>query len=73
MLVRSGKCIIDSNIATDWMFANCELMVDHMENTKPKKANDDRDNKIDVAIAMLEALGCYLNSKHFNPEAWLIN
>lgn len=73
MLVRSGKCIIDSNIATDWMFANCELMVDHYENCKPKKANDERDNKIDVAIAMLEALGCYLMSKHFTPESWVIN
>lgn len=72
MLVLSGKCIIDSNIMTDWCFANCELMVDHMENYKPTKANGDPNNKIDPVIAMLEALGCYLNSSYFVPEAWIL-
>lgn len=72
MLVLSGKCIIDSNIMTDWCFANCELMVDHMENYKPTKANGDPNNKIDPVIALLEALGCYLNSSYFAPEAWIV-
>lgn len=72
MLVLSGKCIIDANIMTDWCFANCELMVDHMENYKPTKANGDPNNKIDPVIAMLEALGCYLNSSYFVPEAWIV-
>ena len=72
MLILSGKCIIDSNIMTDWCFANCELMIDHMENYKPTKANGEKNNKIDPVIAMLEALGCYLNSNYFSPEAWII-
>lgn len=73
MLVRSGKCVIDKNIVTDWCFSNCELCFDHMENCKPVKANGDKNNKIDCVIAVLESLGCYLNSKYFAPEAWIIN
>lgn len=73
MLVRSGKCVIDKNIVTDWCFSNCELCFDHMENCKPVKANGEKNNKIDCVIAVLESLGCYLNSKYFAPEAWIIN
>ena len=73
MLVRSGKCVIDKNIVTDWCFSNCELCFDHMENCKPVKANGDKNNKIDCVIAVLESLGCYLNSKYFAPEAWVLN
>ena len=72
ILIRSGKCVIDKNIVTDWCFSNCELMIDHMENVKPTKANGEKNNKIDCVIAMLEALGCYLNSKYFAPEAWTV-
>lgn len=73
MLVRSGKCIIDKNIVTDWCFSNCELSFDHLENCKPVKANGEKSNKIDCIIAMLESLGCYLNSRYFAPEAWILN
>ena len=72
MLILSEKCIIDSNPALDWMFANVELAFDHQDNCKPVKANGERNNKIDGVIAALEALGCYLNSSYFAPEAWLI-
>ena len=72
MLVRSKKCIIDSNPAVDWCFGNVELMWDHQENCKPTKANGDRNNKIDPVISMLESLGCYLASNRFQPEAWVI-
>ena len=73
MLVRSGKCVIDKNIVTDWCFSNCELCFDHMENCKPVKANGEKNNKIDCVIAILESLGCYLNSKYFAPEAWVLS
>lgn len=73
MLVRSGKCIIDTNPAVDWCFGNVELMIDHNENTKPTKANGDKNNKIDPVISMLEALGCYLNSRYYSPEAWILS
>lgn len=72
MLVRSKKCIIDSNPAVDWCFGNVELMWDHQENCKPTKANGDKNNKIDPVISMLEALGCYLASNRFQPEAWIL-
>jgi phage terminase large subunit-like protein len=72
MLVRSGKCIIDINPAVEWCIANVEIMIDHNENQKPTKANGEKNNKIDPVISMLEALGCYLNSKNFSPEAWTV-
>lgn len=72
MLVRSGRCIIDANPALDWMFANVELKEDMYENCKPVKANAEKNNKIDGVIAVLEALGCYLNSNNFSPEAWVM-
>ena len=72
MLVRSGKCIIDINPAVEWCIANVEIMIDHNENQKPTKANGEKANKIDPVISMLEALGCYLNSKNFSPEAWVV-
>ena len=72
MLVRSGKCIIDANPAVEWCFGNVELMFDHQENCKPTKSNGDKNNKIDPVISMLEGLGCYLNSKNFDPTAWVI-
>jgi phage terminase large subunit-like protein len=73
MLVRSGKCIIDTNPAVDWCFGNVELMIDHNENTKPTKANGEKNNKIDPVISMLESLGCYLNSRYYTPEAWVLS
>ena len=73
MLVRSGKCIIDTNPAVDWCFGNVELMIDHNENTKPAKANGDKNAKIDPVISMLEALGCYLNSRYYEPSAWILS
>lgn len=72
MLILSGKCIIDSNPVIDWMFSNCELMIDHNENIKPGKANGDKNAKIDGVIAMIESLGCYLESSYFSPEAWVL-
>lgn len=72
MLVRSEKCIIEANPAVEWCLANVELMFDHYENCKPTKANGEKNNKIDPVISMLEALGCYLNSKWFQPEMFII-
>lgn len=72
MLIRSGQCIIDKNPAVEWCLCNCELTYDFAENCKPVKANGDKNRKIDSTISMLEGLGCYLNSKYFTPEAWII-
>lgn len=73
MLILSGKCIIDSNPAIDWMFGNVELIRDHNDNVKPYKANGDKNAKIDGVISMCESLGTFLASRYYSPEAWIIN
>jgi phage terminase large subunit-like protein len=73
MLVLSKKCIIDNNPVFDWMMANVEIGEDHNSNQKPFKAQGCKNNKIDAVISSLEALGTYLHSKWYSPEAWVIN
>lgn len=65
VLLRNDKIIIDQNLAVKWCFNNCELKIDHMDNSKPIKAGDDQNKKIDAVIAMLEALGGYLLDNDF--------
>jgi phage terminase large subunit-like protein len=69
MLIRQGKVIIDYNPLVRWSFNNVELKMDHNGNTKPMKGGstnrkqnkDTNTKKIDPIIAMLEALGAYLD------------
>ena len=70
MLVKSGRVIIDDNPCVRWCIQNCELKYDHNENCKPIKAQNDKNKKIDPVIAMLEALGVYLDSPQFTPEVF---
>ena len=58
MLIRSEKCIIDTNIAVVWCFNNVKLKYDYNENCKPDKSTQEA--KIDPVISMTEALGVYL-------------
>ena len=60
ILVYNEQILIDSNPAIEWMFNNCELKEDHMQNCKPVKANGQQNNKIDCVISGLQALGTYL-------------
>lgn len=62
-LLRSGKAIIDNNPITRWCFANVALKADHNDNVKPIKGSG-KEGKIDGAIAMIEALGAYLQGDH---------
>ena len=66
MLIRQNKIIIDNNPVIRWCFGNVELKIDYNENCKPVKANNDKSKKIDPVIAMLQALGIYLNEPHYN-------
>ena len=66
MLLRQNKIIIDNNPVIRWCFGNVELKIDYNENCKPVKANNDKSKKIDPVIAMLQALGIYLNEPHYN-------
>ena len=69
MLIRQGKVIIDYNPLVRWCFNNVELKMDYNGNTKPMKGGssnrkqnkDTNTKKIDPIIAMLEALGAYLD------------
>lgn len=68
MLIKSGRCVIDTNPCIKWCFANVELKYDYNDNCKPIKSQGDKSKKIDPVISMLEALGGYLNSPNFVPE-----
>ena len=61
MLLRQGKVVIDYNPAVRWCFNNVELKYDWNDNCKPVKSGGDQTKKIDPIIAMLQALGTYLN------------
>lgn len=72
MLAKSGKVVIDNNPVTRWCFSNVELKFDYNENCKPVKSAGDRNKKIDIVIAMLQALGGYLNSPHYQPTIFAL-
>lgn len=57
-LILSGKVKIDSNDITRWCFRNIVLKEDWNNNCKPVKAS--KNNKIDGVIAMIQALGMFL-------------
>lgn len=69
-LIRSNKCIIDNNEITLWMFRNVDLKSDWNNNIKPVKTH--KDKKIDGIIAMIESLGIYLDTPHYNGELFVI-
>lgn len=64
-LIRTKRVIIDNNPLIRWSFGNCELKIDHNENVKPIKAGNDQNKKIDPVIAMLQALGGYLDNPRY--------
>lgn len=65
-LIRSGKVVIDNNEITRYCFSNVILKHDYCENIKPTKATNQ--NKIDGVIAMIQALGIYLNEPCYTNE-----
>ena len=60
ILIKQGKVILDNNPITRWCFGNVSLKSDHNENVKPVKQQAQQ--KIDGVIAILEALGVYIES-----------
>lgn len=69
-LILSGQAVIDSNEINRWCFKNVTLKADHNGNVKPNKGV--KAKKIDGAIAMIQALGMYLNVPHYSNEIILI-
>jgi len=64
-LIKSGKIILDNNEITRWCFANCMLKWDSSANCKPIKGGNEQ-NKIDGVIAIIEALGIFLETPQYN-------
>lgn len=58
-------------LITRWMFRNVALKSDHNGNVKPNKGNG-KDKKIDGIIAMIEALGGYLDTPRFSGGITII-
>ena len=73
-IMGQGKVIIDDNPITVWMLSNVEMMRNESTGTKkPRKANGDRNNKIDAVICMLEATtSCVAHTGQGTPEVWSI-
>ena len=69
-LILSGQAVIDSNEINRWCFKNVTLKSDHNGNVKPNKGV--KAKKIDGAIAMIQALGMYLNVPHYSNEIIII-
>jgi phage terminase large subunit-like protein len=65
-LILSKRTVIDNNEINRYCFRNVVLKTDHNNNVKPTKRIDK--NKIDGVIAIIEALGIYLQTPHYNNE-----
>lgn len=65
-LIKSEKIIIDDNEITRFCFSNVALKYDWNENVKPVK--QERQQKIDGVIAMIQALGSYLIETHYDNQ-----
>ena len=67
-LILSGRVVIDNNEVTRFCFRNVMLKYDHNGNCKPDKGVAKK--KIDGVIAMIMALGVYLEIPHYNNEIY---
>ena len=63
-LLLGGRVVIANNDITRFCFRNVVLKYDHNGNCKPNKGLD-RSKKIDGVIAMIQALGVYLDTPHY--------
>jgi len=53
--IDSKLIVHDGNPVMDWMMGNIEVSIDRNDNVFPRKANDDRNNKIDGGTALFTA------------------
>lgn len=65
-LMLSGKVVIDANPINRFCLANVTLKHDHNGNVKPQKGVERK--KIDGVIAMIQALGMYLDTPKYSNE-----
>ena len=69
-LMLSGKVVIDANPINRFCLANVTLKHDHNGNVKPHKGLERK--KIDGVIAMIQALGMYLQTPRYTNEIFAI-
>jgi Phage terminase-like protein, large subunit len=69
-LILSGKAVIDNNEINRFCFRNVVLKSDHNGNVKPDKSVNKK--KIDGTIAIIQALGMYLECPHFSNDIYTI-
>lgn len=69
-LILSDKIVIDNNEITKFCLRNVVIKQDHNDNSKPVKQQ--RENKIDGVIAMLQALGILLQQPLYNNQIFSI-
>lgn len=66
MLIRKGMVVIDNNPIVRWSFNNVSLKFDAHDNAKPTKSGNDSSKKIDPVIAMIQALGGFLDNPRYS-------
>lgn len=64
--LKAGRVVMENNEITRFCFSNVVLKHDYCENVKPIKLTNQ--NKIDGVIAMIEALGVYLQEPQYTSE-----
>lgn len=62
-LILQGKIVLQDNPINRWCLQNVQMKYDHNENCKPDKAT--KQNKIDGVIAMVQALGGFLEENQY--------
>lgn len=69
--LKAGRVVMENNEITRFCFSNVVLKHDYCENVKPIKLTNQ--NKIDGVIAMIEALGVYLQEPQYASEFISLN
>ncbi|HHZ97632.1 MAG TPA: terminase large subunit [Flavobacteriales bacterium] len=71
--IDSKFILHDNNPVMAWMMGNVEVSVDHNDNIFPRKANNDRANKIDGATALFTAANrAFIGGGEPDAGAWLL-
>lgn len=74
--ILSGTIKLDNNPINRWCISNSVLKYDLNNNCKPIKGNNSsksmKDNKIDGTIAMIQALGTYMETPRFTGSIFTV-
>ena len=71
-LLLKGDVVLANNEITRYCFRNVVLKSDHNGNVKPNKGLE-RSKKIDGVIAIIQALGIYLDTPHYEQTIYTTN